>query len=87
MIAIPSSDNATHALDKPQPNKSHGNVNAAIGRIDTARRTGMQRQEPREDSKRQRTRYQQCGALSLLEPQVRQIAADYLGNRGSDIQA
>jgi hypothetical protein len=45
----------SHAIiDLPEPNQGNRHIDTAIGRIDSSRRGGMKRQEPRKEGKARR---------------------------------
>lgn len=70
-----------NAIHQPQPEQGRADVNAAIRSIDAATRLRVERQEPGEQREAQRSGQQEPGALALLEPEPRQVAADDLGQR------
>lgn len=70
-----------NAIDLPQPEQRHADVDAAVRSVDAARGLRVQRQEPGEGREAERGRQQQPSALPLFEPEPGQIAADDLGQR------
>lgn len=70
-----------NAIHQPQPDQRRADVNAAIRGIDATTGLRVQGQQPDERREAQGSGQQQPGALALLEPEPRQIAADDLGQR------
>lgn len=68
----------TDAVHAPQPGQHDADVNPAVGSIDTPGRLRVQRQQPSESSEAHGSGQQQLRAAALLEPEIRQIAADDL---------
>lgn len=66
------------AIHGPEPGQRRTDVDTAIGGIDAPSGLRVQGQEPGEGRQAQRSGQQQPRALSLLEPEPRQVAADDL---------
>lgn len=70
----------TDAINKPEPGKGNGHIDAAIRRIHSPSGGRMQRQQPREDCQAERGGDQQPGRAPLSKPEIGQVAADDFRN-------
>ena len=72
----------THAIREPEPQQGGRNVDPAIRRIGPTRRDRMKRKQPDEEGETRRRRKKNHEWRSILEPKIRQVAANDLGDRG-----
>ena len=71
------------ALDSPQPYYRHKNIDAAVCGIGSACGYRMKRQKPGKQREAGSSGHQKPRALTLLEPEIRQVTADDFGKRRS----
>lgn len=69
------------AIDQPEPGHRDGDIDAAVRRVNPARRSGMEREQPREQREGERAGNEQPRGTILAQPEIRQITADDLGDR------
>lgn len=74
------------AIDMPEPEYCHGYIDTTVRGVNTARSGGMERKQPCKHRQACTGREQIPGRSIVLQPELGQIAADDLGNRGNDEQ-
>ena len=70
-------------LDGPEPEHRHENVDTPVRGVGAACGGGMEREQPCKQRETRGGGYEKPRALPLLEPEIRQIATDDFGDRGS----
>lgn len=77
-------DGRAYSVNRPEPDDRGGDIDPTVRGVNAAGSGGMERQQPDEQRERRRRGQQHPRRRALRQPQVRQVAADDLRNRGGD---